>query len=172
MIAIEARARSECQRRWLDVLEARQPRSTVPHDPRLDVESARNKPAEFDCSRDRNIREVPLTTWPPNRHATSARQPASTIHGSGVTTTRSHFPTIVTDGVAQLFGPSLRERAKRLIAIVHPDFRDELTACARKHHDLQLRQGRDNRGATPGGRTVARFCLTWDFESATIRQHD
>jgi acyl-CoA hydrolase len=38
--------------------------------------------------------------------------------------------------VAQLFGQSLRERAKRLIAIAHPDFRDELTAYAKKHHDL------------------------------------
>ncbi len=57
--------------------------------------------------------------------------------GAGVTTTRSHVQTIVTEyGVAQLFGQSLRERAKRLIAIAHPDFRDELTVYARKHHDL------------------------------------
>ncbi|HEY5473134.1 MAG TPA: acetyl-CoA hydrolase/transferase C-terminal domain-containing protein, partial [Candidatus Limnocylindrales bacterium] len=57
--------------------------------------------------------------------------------GAGVTTTRSHVQTIVTEyGVAQLFGQSLRERAKRLIAIAHPDFRDELTAYAKKHHDL------------------------------------
>jgi 4-hydroxybutyrate CoA-transferase len=57
--------------------------------------------------------------------------------GAGVTTTRSHVRTVVTEyGVAQLFGQSLRERAKRLIAIAHPDFRDELTAYARKHHDL------------------------------------
>ena len=57
--------------------------------------------------------------------------------GAGVTTTRSHVQTIVTEyGVAQLFGQSLRERAKRLIAIAHPDFRDELTVYAKKHHDL------------------------------------
>jgi 4-hydroxybutyrate CoA-transferase len=57
--------------------------------------------------------------------------------GAGVTTTRSHVQTIVTEyGVAQLFGQSLRERAKRLIAIAHPDFRGELTAYAKKHHDL------------------------------------
>ena len=57
--------------------------------------------------------------------------------GAGVTTTRSHVQTIVTEyGVAQLFGQSLRERAKRLIAIAHPDFRDELTTYAKKHHDL------------------------------------
>ena len=57
--------------------------------------------------------------------------------GAGVTTTRSHVQTIATEyGVAQLFGQSLRERAKRLIAIAHPDFRDELTVYAKKHYDL------------------------------------
>jgi acyl-CoA hydrolase len=57
--------------------------------------------------------------------------------GAGVTTTRSHVRTVVTEyGVAELFGQSLRERAKRLIAIAHPDFRDELTAYAREHHSL------------------------------------
>ena len=57
--------------------------------------------------------------------------------GAGVTTTRSHVRTVVTEyGVAELFGQSLRERSRRLIAIAHPDFRDELVAYAKKHHDL------------------------------------
>ena len=57
--------------------------------------------------------------------------------GAGVTTTRSHVRTVVTEfGVAELFGQSFRERAKRLIAIAHPDFRDELTAYARKAYGL------------------------------------
>jgi acyl-CoA hydrolase len=57
--------------------------------------------------------------------------------GAGVTTTRSHVRTVVTEyGVAELFGQSFRERAKRLIAIAHPDFRDELTTYARKYHEL------------------------------------
>jgi acyl-CoA hydrolase len=57
--------------------------------------------------------------------------------GAGVTTTRSHVRTVVTEfGVAELFGQSLRERAKRLIAISHPDFRDELLSYATKHHQL------------------------------------
>jgi 4-hydroxybutyrate CoA-transferase len=57
--------------------------------------------------------------------------------GAGVTTTRSHVRTVVTEyGVAQLFGQGLRERARRLIAIAHPDFRDELTSYARKFHQL------------------------------------
>jgi acyl-CoA hydrolase len=57
--------------------------------------------------------------------------------GAGVTVTRSSVRTIVTEyGVAQLFGQGFRERAKRLIAIAHPDFRDELTAYAKKYHEL------------------------------------
>ncbi len=57
--------------------------------------------------------------------------------GAGVTTTRSHVRYLVTEyGVADLFGQSFRERAKRLIAIAHPDFRDELTSYARKVYGL------------------------------------
>jgi acyl-CoA hydrolase len=68
---------------------------------------------------------------------TVSRITASLKEGAGVTTTRSHVRTVVTEyGVAELFGQSLRERAKRLIAIAHPDFRDELTAYARQYHEL------------------------------------
>jgi acyl-CoA hydrolase len=57
--------------------------------------------------------------------------------GAGVTTTRSHTRYVVTEyGVADLFGQSFRERAKRLIAIAHPDFRDELAAFAKKVYGL------------------------------------
>jgi acyl-CoA hydrolase len=57
--------------------------------------------------------------------------------GSGVVTTRAHVRTVVTEwGVAELHGKSIRERARELIAISHPDFRDELTAQARKTHYL------------------------------------
>jgi 4-hydroxybutyrate CoA-transferase len=57
--------------------------------------------------------------------------------GAGVTTTRSHVRYLVTEyGVADLFGQSFRERARRLIAIAHPDFRDELTSYARKVYGL------------------------------------
>lgn len=57
--------------------------------------------------------------------------------GAGVTTTRSHVRTVVTEyGVAELFGKSLCERAQALIGIAHPDFRDALTAYARHCHYL------------------------------------
>ena len=47
--------------------------------------------------------------------------------GAGVVTTRADVHYVVTEwGVAELFGRSLRERAKALIAIAHPDFREAL----------------------------------------------
>jgi acyl-CoA hydrolase len=53
--------------------------------------------------------------------------------GAGVVTSRAHVRTVVTEyGVAELFGRSVRERAAALIAIAHPDFRDELAREARR----------------------------------------
>ena len=53
--------------------------------------------------------------------------------GAGVITTRGHVRTVVTEwGVAELFGKTLGERARELIGIAHPDFRDELTSAARE----------------------------------------
>jgi acetyl-CoA hydrolase len=52
--------------------------------------------------------------------------------GSGVVTTRADVHYVVTEhGVASLFGKSLRERARALIAVAHPDFRNQLEAAAR-----------------------------------------
>jgi 4-hydroxybutyrate CoA-transferase len=57
--------------------------------------------------------------------------------GAGVVTTRAHVRTVVTEfGVAELWGKSLRERARALISIAHPDHREMLTAEARRHHEL------------------------------------
>jgi acyl-CoA hydrolase len=57
--------------------------------------------------------------------------------GAGVVTTRAHVRTIVTEyGVAELHGRSIAERARALIAIAHPDFRDELEAKAHRAHQL------------------------------------
>ncbi|MDO6675763.1 4-hydroxybutyrate CoA-transferase [Tenacibaculum sp. 1B UA] len=47
--------------------------------------------------------------------------------GAGVTTTRAHVHYVATEyGVVNLFGKSLKERAKALISIAHPNFREEL----------------------------------------------
>jgi acyl-CoA hydrolase len=47
--------------------------------------------------------------------------------GAGVVTTRGHIHYVVTEhGIAYLFGKNLRERAKELINIAHPDDREML----------------------------------------------
>lgn len=51
--------------------------------------------------------------------------------GAGVVTSRGDVHYIVTEyGVANLFGKSIQERAKALINITHPKFRDELSHFA------------------------------------------
>ena len=53
--------------------------------------------------------------------------------GSVVTSPRAFVHYVVTEyGIATLKGKSLRERARELIAIAHPDFRADLTAEARR----------------------------------------
>ncbi len=57
--------------------------------------------------------------------------------GAGVVTTRAHVRTVVTEfGVAQLHGRTVSERARALIAIAHPDFREEIATRARLAHYL------------------------------------
>jgi len=61
---------------------------------------------------------------------TASRIAATLQPGAGVVTTRAHVRTVVTEyGVAELFGKSLDERAAALIAIAHPDFREDLRAA-------------------------------------------
>ncbi len=48
-------------------------------------------------------------------------------HGAAVTTSRNDADYVVTEyGIARLKGANLKERARQLINIAHPDFRDEL----------------------------------------------
>ena len=50
-----------------------------------------------------------------------------------VTTARSEVDVIVTEfGAAELRGQTLAERARRLVAIAHPDFREALDRTARE----------------------------------------
>lgn len=51
--------------------------------------------------------------------------------GGGVVTTRAHIRYVVTEnGIADLFGKSLRQRAHALINIAHPDHREKLEKAA------------------------------------------
>lgn len=53
--------------------------------------------------------------------------------GAGVVTSRGDVHYVVTEyGIADLYGKSIQERAKALINIAHPKFRDELTEYAKK----------------------------------------
>jgi acetyl-CoA hydrolase len=57
--------------------------------------------------------------------------------GAGVVTTRNHVHYVVTEhGIADLYGKSLRQRARALIAVAHPQFREELEKTAREFHYL------------------------------------
>jgi len=54
-------------------------------------------------------------------------------HGAGVTTTRAHVHYIATEyGVVDLFGKNLKDRAKLLISIAHPDHREQLEIASQE----------------------------------------
>jgi acyl-CoA hydrolase len=70
----------------------------------------------------RSIIAFPSTT-PDGRYS----RIVASLDGRPVTTARSDVDLIVTEyGVAHLRGCPLRERARRLIAIAHPDYRESL----------------------------------------------
>ncbi|ADQ82702.1 acetyl-CoA hydrolase/transferase family protein [Riemerella anatipestifer] len=59
--------------------------------------------------------------------------------GAGVVTTRGHIHYVITEyGTAYLYGKSLRERAKALIEIAHPDDREMLDKAAFERFKVEL----------------------------------
>ncbi len=57
--------------------------------------------------------------------------------GAGVVTSRGDVHYVITEyGIAQLWGKTIQERAKQLIDIAHPDFRDQLTEFAKKTYRI------------------------------------
>ncbi len=57
--------------------------------------------------------------------------------GAGVTTSRGDVHYVATEfGVVNLHGRTIKQRAELLISIAHPQFQDDLEACAREHHYL------------------------------------
>jgi acyl-CoA hydrolase len=69
-------------------------------------------------------------------HSTTSRGESRIVPqlaaGDVVTTPKNTVDKIVTEwGIAELRGRSIRERTRALIAVAHPDHRDELTAQAR-----------------------------------------
>ena len=65
-------------------------------------------------------------------------QPVSKIvrmlkQGAGVVTTRNHVRFVVTEyGIADLYGKTIRQRARALIDVAHPQFREDLEKAARE----------------------------------------
>jgi acyl-CoA hydrolase len=69
-------------------------------------------------------------------HATTgsgrSRIRARLTEGSMVTTLKNTVDHVVTEfGVAELHGRSISQRARALIAVAHPDFREDLERVAR-----------------------------------------
>jgi acetyl-CoA hydrolase len=75
---------------------------------------------------------VPIIALPSTaKSGTISRVVDTLIPGSGVVTTRADVHYVVTEyGTADLFGRSIRERARALIDISHPDFREDLERAA------------------------------------------
>jgi acetyl-CoA hydrolase len=76
----------------------------------------------------------PVIALPSTARGGSVTRIVDTLEeGAGVVTTRADVHYVVTEhGIARLHGRSLRERARELIAVAHPDFREELRAAARR----------------------------------------
>lgn len=76
----------------------------------------------------RSIMALPSTT-PDRKHS----RIVASLDGRPVTTPRSEADIVVTEyGAAHLRGCSLHERARRLLAIAHPDFRDALRPAVKQ----------------------------------------
>ncbi|HEX5654645.1 MAG TPA: acetyl-CoA hydrolase/transferase C-terminal domain-containing protein [Chitinophagaceae bacterium] len=69
----------------------------------------------------------PIIALPSRTHRGISRIVPVLKPGAGVVTTRAHVHYVVTEyGIAYLLGKNLRQRAKALINIAHPDDREEL----------------------------------------------
>jgi 4-hydroxybutyrate CoA-transferase len=77
---------------------------------------------------------VPIIALPATaKHGEVSRIVPTLKVGAGVVTTRNHVHYVVTEyGAADLFAKTIRQRVQALINVAAPQFREELTAFARK----------------------------------------
>lgn len=69
----------------------------------------------------------PIIALPSSTRRGESRIVSMLKPGAGVVTTRAHVHYIVTEqGVANLYGKNLRQRARALVEIAHPDHREQL----------------------------------------------
>lgn len=67
------------------------------------------------------------------KNGTISRIVPTLTEGAGVITTRNDVHYIATEyGVADLYGRTIRERARQLVEIAHPDFREKLAEAAER----------------------------------------
>jgi 4-hydroxybutyrate CoA-transferase len=75
---------------------------------------------------------VPVIALPSTTNKNESRIVDMLKPGAGVVTTRAHVRYVVTEyGIARLWGKGLRDRAKELIGVAHPDHRAKLYDGAR-----------------------------------------
>jgi len=75
----------------------------------------------------------PIIALPSTTNKGISRIVLSLKEGAGVVTTRAHVHYVVTEyGVASLYGKNMRQRAKELIGLAHPDHREQLEREAHK----------------------------------------
>ncbi len=80
----------------------------------------------------------PIIALPSQTHKGISRIVPFLKEGAGVVTTRGHVHWVVTEyGMVNLFGLSLKQRAKSLIEIAHPAHREMLEAAYRKRFGEQ-----------------------------------
>ena len=73
----------------------------------------------------------PIIALPSVTHKGISRISSFLKQGAGVVTTRAHAHYIVTEyGIAYLYGKNMRQRAKALIDIAHPNHREDLERAA------------------------------------------
>jgi acyl-CoA hydrolase len=79
----------------------------------------------------------PIIALPSRTNKGVSRIVSTLKPGAGVVTTRAHVHYVVTEyGVAYLFGKNLRQRAKALIDIAHPDDREQLERCCHERFKI------------------------------------
>lgn len=79
---------------------------------------------------------VPIIALPSTTRNGESRIVPFLKHGAGVVTTRAHVHYVITEyGIANLYGKSIRQRARALMGIAHPDHRDKIKfEAARLYH--------------------------------------
>jgi acyl-CoA hydrolase len=109
----------------------------------------------------RSIIALPATTRDETRSRIVVR-----LSDVAVTTARSDVDLVVTEfGVADLRGQSMHERARRLIAVAHPKFREELSRDWRDA--AQPSRARDERHGSPAATTRGASSASSVAESTT-----